>query len=143
MSNALQIISPTELEEDRPGQILLGPIAAGWPSPADNYAEDTLDLHRLMVKNPPATFFMRVTGDSMINAGIHNGDLLVVDRSKHPSSGKIVVAIVDGEATIKRLVKRQGRFFLCPANSNFPEIDVSGHEETIIWGTATYVIHQL
>jgi DNA polymerase V len=86
---------------------------------------------------------MRVTGDSMIGAGIHNGDLLVVDRSLHPVSGKVVVAIVEGELTIKRLVKRKNRLFLCPENPAYPEIDITERDETGIWGVATYVLHKL
>jgi DNA polymerase V len=82
-------------------------------------------------------------GDSMIGAGIHNGDLLVVDRSQSPASGKVVVAIVDGELTIKRLVKRKDKAFLCPENPSYPEIDITEREETSIWGVATYVLHQL
>jgi DNA polymerase V len=86
---------------------------------------------------------MRVMGDSMIGAGIHNGDLLVVDRSRPPASGKVVVAMVDGELTIKRLVKRGGTLYLCPENPAYPEIDITGREEASIWGVATYVLHQL
>ena len=137
------IFTPADLEEDRAGRPQLCPIPAGWPSPADNYVEDTLDLHRLAVRNPAATFFMRVIGDSMLGAGIHNGDLLVVDRSRPPTSGKVVVAIVDGELTIKRLVKRKEKTFLCPENPAYPEIDISDREETSIWGVVTYVLHQL
>jgi len=137
------IITPADLEEDRPGQPQLCPLPAGWPSPAENYVEEALDLHKLAVRNPPATFFMRVVGDSMIGAGIHNGDLLVVDRSRPPVPGKVVVAVVDGELTIKRLVKREGRTFLCPENQAYPEIDITSREETGVWGVATYVLHQL
>jgi len=143
MAKIQPIFTPADLDEDRAGRPQLCPIPAGWPSPAENYVEDTLDLHRLAAPNPAATFFMRVVGDSMIGAGIHNGDLLVVDRSRPPVSGKVVVAIVDGEFTIKRLVKRQGKTFLCPENSLYPEIDISDREETNIWGVATYVLHQL
>ena len=137
------IIIPAELEEDRAGQPELCPVPAGWPSPAENYVEETLDLHRLAVRNPPATFFLRVAGDSMLGAGIHNGDILVVDRSQTPVSGRVVVAAVDGELTIKRLIKRQGKTFLSPENPAYPEIDISDREETSIWGVATYVLHRL
>ena len=143
MAKVHPIITPADLDEDRVGRPELCPIPAGWPSPAENYVEDTLDLHRLAVRNPPATFFLRVTGDSMIGAGIHNGDLLVVDRSRPATSGKVVVAVVDGEMTVKRLLKRNGKAFLCPENPAYPEIDLSNQEETSIWGVATYVLHQL
>ena len=143
ISQVHPIITPSDLDENRPGQPQLPSLPAGWPSPAENYVEDTLDLHKLAVKNPPATFFLRVTGDSMIGAGIHNGDLLVVDRSRDPVSGKIVVANVDGELTIKRLVKRKARLYLSPENPSFPEIDITDREETSLWGVATYVLHKL
>jgi DNA polymerase V len=82
-------------------------------------------------------------GDSMIGAGIHNGDLLVVDRSKNPTSGKVVVAVVEGELTIKRFVKRKDKIFLCPENPAYPEIDITDNEEASIWGVVTYALHQL
>ena len=137
------IFTAADLEEDRAGQPLLCPLPAGWPSPAENYVEEPLDLHKLAVRNPPATFFLRVIGDSMIGACIHNGDLLVVDRSRPSASGKVVVAVVDGELTIKRLVKREGKTLLSPANPAYPEIDITGREETGIWGVATFVLHRL
>ena len=143
MAELPPVITPADLDEDRAGRPQLCPLPAGWPSPAENYVEDTLDLHRLAVPNPPATFFLRVTGDSMIGAGIHNGDLLVVDRSKNPTPGKIVVAAINGEFTIKRLVKRKEKTFLCPENPAYPEIDLAEQEEAGIWGVATYVLHQL
>jgi len=143
MPSLKPIITPADLEGNRPGQPQLCPIPAGWPSPAENYVEESLDLHKLAVRNPPATFFMRVTGDSMTGAGIHNGDLLVVDRSRSPVSSNVVVAVVDGELTIKRLTKRKGRLYLCPENPAYPEIDITDQEETSIWGVATYVLHQL
>ncbi len=143
MSALEPVFSAADLDEDRAGRPELCPLPAGWPSPAENYVEASLDLHKLAVRNPPATFFLRVMGDSMIGAGIHNGDLLVVDRSANPASGKVVVAIVDGELTIKRLVKRKGKTCLCPENPAYPEIDVTDREETSVWGVATYVLHQL
>jgi DNA polymerase V len=143
MSELRPIFTPADLDDNRPGQAQLSPLPAGWPSPADNYVEGSLDLHKLAVRNPPATFFLRVMGDSMLGAGIHNGDLLVVDRSLSATPGKVVVAVVDGELTIKRLVKRQDKTFLCPENPDYPEIDVSTSEETSIWAVATYVLHQL
>ena len=143
MTKLEPVYTPADLVECRAGQPQLCPIPAGWPSPAEDYIEDTLDLHRLAVRNPASTFFMRVVGDSMLQAGIHNGDLLVVDRSCSPASGKVVVAIVEGELTIKRLVKRQGRLYLCPDNPAYPDIDITDQEETSIWGVATYVLHKL
>ena len=137
------VITPADLVENRAGQPMLTPIPAGWPSPAEQYAEDSLDLHRLVVRNPAATYFLRVVGDSMLGAGIHNGDLIVVDRSLSPAPGKVVVAVVDGELTVKRLLKRQGKMLLCPENPNYPEIDLEACEETTIWGVVSHVLHQL
>ena len=143
MSPLQPIITPADLVKDRAGQPLLTPIPAGWPSPAEDYVEDSLDLHRLVVRNPAATFFLRVVGDSMLGAGIHNGDLLIVDRSLSPTTGKVVVAVVDGELTVKRLLKRQGKMLLCPENPDYPEIDLEAREETTIWGVVSHVLHQL
>ena len=129
---------------ERPAPPLyLCPVAAGWPSPAEDYTEGTLDLHKYLVKNNPATFFVRAAGDSMLGAGIHDGDLLVVDRSVEPTPGKVVIAALEGELTVKRLVKRGRHVLLAPENPAFTEIDVTGKEDAHIWGVVTYVIHDL
>lgn len=122
---------------------LLCQVPAGWPSPSEDYIEDQLNLHNLLVKNPAATYFLRAMGESMIGAGIHDGDLLVVDRSKSPQSGKVVIANIEGELTIKRLVKRNSRMLLVPENPAFPEIDITGREDANIWGVVTSVVHNL
>jgi DNA polymerase V len=138
-----EIYRAAEIIENRPGIPLLCPVPAGWPSPSEDYVEDQLDLQTLAVRNPAATFFLRAMGESMVGAGIHDGDLLVVDRSKAPVTGKVVIASVDGELTIKRLVKRNGRVFLTPANPQFSEIDITGREDASVWGVVTYVLHAL
>jgi DNA polymerase V len=97
-------------------------VAAGFPSPADEYLDQTLNLHSYLVRNPPATFFVRVTGDSMRDAGILDGDLLVVDRSLDATPGRIVVASIDGELLVKRLKMTQGRYQLACANPAFPDV---------------------
>lgn len=142
-SLSLQTIhSPAPIDEDRQGvPLMLSPIPAGWPSPAEDYVESALDLHKYAVRNEAATFFLRVSGDSMIGAGIHNGDILVVDRSLSPVSGKIVIAAVDGELTVKRLVKKGKRLLLLPENSNYEPLDISCHEDTCIWGVVTFTLH--
>jgi len=142
MTTLQPVLIPADLVKDRSGQPLLTSIPAGWPSPAENYVEDSLDLHRMVVRNPAATFFLRVMGDSMVGAGIHNNDLLVVDRSLTHTAGKVVVAIVNGELTVKRLVKRKGKMLLCPENPDYSEIDLASQEEASIWGVVTYVLHQ-
>ncbi|MDR1657532.1 MAG: S24 family peptidase [Deltaproteobacteria bacterium] len=118
-------------------------ISAGFPSPAEDYVQDFLDLQRLVVKNPAATFFLRVSGDSMTGAGINDGDLLVVDRSKPASSGKIVVVALEGELTVKRLKLKNGQIFLVPENPNYPELEVTHCEDAVVWGVVTFVVHKL
>ncbi|NGX61343.1 MAG: LexA repressor [Chlamydiae bacterium] len=117
-------------------------LPAGFPSPADDFLEKQLDLHELLVKHPAATFFVRVEGDSMIGAGIHSGDILVVDRSLSPRIGKIIVALLNGEFTVKRLKKEGKRLFLSPENPRYPAIEVEEEAEFQVWGVVTYVIHR-
>ncbi len=118
-------------------------ISAGFPSPADDYLEKRLDLNKHLVKNPAATFFVRVAGDSMIGAGIHDEDLLVVDRSLRATHGKIVIAIINNEFTVKRLIKKSGKVYLVPENSNYKSIELKEDIETIIWGVVTTVLHDV
>ena len=118
-------------------------ISAGFPSPADDYIDRMLDLNELLITNPPATFFVRVAGESMIDAGIHDGDILIVDRSLEPQNGKIVIAVVDGELTVKRLVKNNGAYKLVAENPDYPSLEITDETQCEIWGTATSVIRQL
>lgn len=119
-------------------------VPAGFPSPADDYIENTLDLNELLIKHPVATFFVRVSGHSMIQAGIHDRDILIVDRSLTPSHGKIVVAAVDGQLTVKRLKKtKDGRLWLTPENTDFSAIEIKPDQEVYIWGVVTHVIHSV
>ncbi|MFM8983508.1 MAG: LexA family protein [Spartobacteria bacterium] len=117
-------------------------VQAGFPSPADDHMERSLDLNEHLVANPASTFFVRVQGDSMRDAGICDGDILVVDRSLEPKDRQIVVAMLDGDFTVKRLRKREGKVFLEAENSAYPPIEVSGGQELVIWGAVTFVIHQ-
>lgn len=116
-------------------------VQAGFPSPADDQVEDYLDLNEHLIEHPNATFFVRATGQSMINAGIHDGDVLVVDRSLTPETGKIVIAAVYGELTVKRLQWRDSQWHLLPDNPDFEEIIVNEEAEVTIWGVVTNVIH--
>ena len=118
-------------------------VAAGFPSPADDYIEGTLDLNEHLIKRPAATFFVRADGDSMIGAGIHSGDILVVDRSLEPRDRKIVVAVLSGEFTVKRLEKKDGTLRLLPENNAFPSFDIIDDMDFEIWGVVTSVIHAL
>ena len=118
-------------------------ISAGFPSPADDHLDKSLDLNTYLVKHPAATFFVRVIGDSMINAGIHDNDILIVDRSLKPSHDKIVIAVVDGHMTVKRLYKRSGKLILMSENKNFRPIEITGSMTMEIWGVVVTAIHSL
>jgi len=117
-------------------------VRAGFPSPADDHMERSLDLNEHLVRNPAATFFVRVQGESMRDAGIHGGDILVVDRSLSPGDRQIVVAMLDGDFTVKRLRRKEGRVFLEAGNDAFPPIEISENQELVIWGVVSFIIHQ-
>jgi DNA polymerase V len=117
-------------------------VQAGFPSPADDHLEDRLDLNKHLIRHQEATFFVRAQGESMLNAGIHPGDILVVDKSLLAKSGKIVIAVVDGEFTVKRLHKYKGKISLKAENPEFKDIEIREGSELIIWGVVTSVIHQ-
>ncbi|MEC8043009.1 MAG: translesion error-prone DNA polymerase V autoproteolytic subunit [Verrucomicrobiota bacterium] len=118
-------------------------VPAGFPSPADDYAEGVLDLNAHLVREPTATFFVRARGDSMIGAGIHDGDLLVVDRSLEAINGKVVIVSINGELTVKRLRRAKGRTWLMPENPDYPPIDFHEQDDTHLWGVVTNVVHSL
>ena len=117
-------------------------ISAGFPSPAGDYAEDGLDLNNYLVQNKPATFMFTVRGESMIVAGIHHGDKVVVDRALKPKHKDIVVAVVNGEYTIKRLYKYKGLIELRPENPDYPNITFSEGHELQIWGVVIGVVRR-
>jgi DNA polymerase V len=123
--------------------LYLSAVAAGFPSPAEDYIDHKLDLHEHLVRNQAATFFVRAAGDSMIQAGIMDGDLLVVDRSLEAVNGNVVIAAVEGELTVKYLAKKNGRIFLVPANEEYPDFDITEQEDALIWGVVTYAIHKV
>ncbi|MBS1733293.1 MAG: translesion error-prone DNA polymerase V autoproteolytic subunit [Bacteroidetes bacterium] len=114
--------------------------ATGFGAAADDYMERGIDLNEQLIRNKPATFFMRVTGNSMMNASIHDGDVVIVDRSIKPQSGRVVIAIVDGEMLIRRLEKTMNRMRLIPETAKLSPIDVSEYSDVSIWGVVTYVI---
>ncbi|VEG90241.1 LexA family protein [Legionella spiritensis] len=117
-------------------------VRAGFPSPADDYIETYLDLNQHLVKHPAATFFVVASGDSMIGAGIASGDMLIVDRSLEPVHGKIVIAAINGELTVKRLSHQDGRMRLMPENKHYKPIDITEDLDMVIWGVVTHVIHR-
>jgi DNA polymerase V len=118
-------------------------IAAGFPSPADDYVEKTLDLHELLVTQPASTFFGRAEGVSMINAGIFPNDILVINRVLEPTPGKIVICAVNGELTVKRLERDGENWILKAENPAYPDIAIHEELEMVIWGVVTHAIHPL
>jgi DNA polymerase V len=123
--------------------IYMVPVAAGFPSPAEDYIEGSLDLNKHLIKHPAATFFVKVTGDSMLNAGIHPDDILIVDRSIEPVNNKVVIAVLNGELTVKRLKLKNSKIFLIPENINYSPIEIDEGTDFEIWGVVTNVIHPL
>ena len=117
-------------------------VSAGFPSPAEDFVLEQLDLNDLLIKHPVATFFVRVGGDSMINAGIFDKDILVVDRSLNAKSDNIIIAAVNGELTVKRLIKKGDKVTLMPENPKYKAIEINSFSELNIWGVVTAVIHQ-
>jgi DNA polymerase V len=122
--------------------LFLDSVSAGFPSPATDYMENKLDLNEHLVKHPAATFIVRASGPSMIEAGISSGDLLIVDRSINPKNNNIVIASVFGDLTVKRLNKKGSVLFLLSANNEYPSIEVKEEMEWFRWGVVTYVIHK-
>ncbi|MCH4564195.1 translesion error-prone DNA polymerase V autoproteolytic subunit [Halomonas sp. EGI 63088] len=125
------------------GQPLMGcRVRAGFPSPADDHLDVEIDLHAHVVRRPASTYFVRAEGDSMLGDGIHDGDLLVVDRSLEPQPGRVVIIAVDGEPTVKRLARLGGHTVLMASNPRFAPIPLEGREAHV-WGVVTHVVHAL
>ncbi len=135
--------SPKEYSSTQLIPLVTEAISAGFPSPAEDYIELGIDLNKYLIKNPISTFFLRVSGNSMNNAGIYNNDLLIIDRSINPKPGHIVVALLDGEFTLKRLIKKQDNYYLRADKENYPAINLYEYIDIQIWGVAIYSIHEL
>ncbi len=118
-------------------------VQAGYPSPADDFKDKSISLDRTVVRNKGATFYTRVVGQSMINAGLHEGDILVVDKSITPEHDKIAVCVIDGEFTVKRLHIDQNEVYLMPENENYSPIKVEEFNDFRVWGVVTYVVKKL
>ncbi len=116
-------------------------VSAGFPSPADDYTEENIDLNEYLIKNPFSTFFIRVKGDSMVNSGIQNQDLIVVDKSLIAKPGDIVIAMIDEKFTVKRLEKKNNELYLKAENQNYPDLNLKNYENIQIWGVVIYSIH--
>ena len=143
MPTTVEIIQYPEQSTKYERPLFMTPVVAGFPSPADDYIEGKLDLNKHLIIHPAATFFVKVAGDSMIEAGIHSGDILIVDRSLEPTDKKVVIAVVDGNLTVKRLHKKKNKVFLVPENGNFEPIQIEKETSFEIWGVVTNVIHKL
>jgi DNA polymerase V len=117
-------------------------VSAGFPSPADDFIDKKLDLNEFLISHPSATFFVRAEGTSMIEAGIHPGDILIVDKALEANPGNIVIAVIEGEFTVKRFQRTEGRCFLLAENPSFKPIEITEGMRVEVWGVVTYVIHK-
>ena len=122
--------------------LLTSRVEAGFPSPADDHVERTLDLNEELIAHPAATFFLRANGRSMQGAGIHDGDLLIVDRSVPSDDGMVVIAVVDGEFTVKRLRRTHRGMILAAEHPDYPPIPIGTETDVRIWGVVTWVLHR-
>jgi DNA polymerase V len=118
-------------------------VQAGFPSPAEDYIEDRIDLNEHLIDHPAATYFVRVAGTSMVDAGIHDGDILVVDRAIEPVDGKVVVAAVNGNLSVKRLKKEDETVYLMAENDDYDDIEITPHNDFQVWGVVTHVVHSV
>jgi len=139
--NILSIIN-IEANKKTNTPMFLDSVSAGFPSPATDYMENKLDLNEYLVQHPAATFIVKASGPSMMEAGILSGDLLIVDRSIKPKNDNIVIASVFGDLTVKKLRKKGSSLFLVSANNEYSSIEVKEEMECFIWGVVTYVIHK-
>lgn len=137
-------ISEVKADEKTSGlQFFESRVQAGFPSPAQGEYADSIDLNRALITNPAATFCARVIGNSMVDAGINEGDLLIIDRSIDPHDGSIAVCFIDGDFTVKRLSVRDDGVFLTPANADFPELRVEENSNFQVWGVVSHIIKKV
>ena len=140
--NNLKFFIP-ESESTLEAILISSGISAGFPSPADDFKQDRISLDRELIKNKEATFFARVNGQSMVDAGLDDNDLLVIDRSLEPGNNKIAVCLIDGEFTVKRLKVEKSRVWLQPENPSYKPIEVNEESQLVIWGIVTNVIKKV
>ena len=143
MSNTVLTIIKPDFSTTLVRPLFMSKVPAGFPSPADDYIEGGLDLNEHLIKHKAATFFVRVSGDSMTGAGIHDGDLLIVDRAIEAQDKSVVIAVVNGEFTVKRIKKDHERVWLLPENEKYKPMELKEGSELEIWGVVTNVIHKL
>ena len=142
MSKEIKIFSP-DTGESLYVAIAESPVKAGFPSPAEDHTDIKLDLNKELIKNPSSTFFARVSGESMVDDGVDDGDLLIIDKSAEPFDGALAVCYLDGEFTLKRVKKETDHILLVPANSSFQPIKVSKEDDFMIWGIVRYLIKKM
>jgi DNA polymerase V len=142
VSAGFEVIEANDLEEiDIP--FYSTPVSAGFPSPAEDYLEDKINLQKLLIAHPSATYFLRVRGDSMRDANLHEGDILVVDRSIKTRLNQIIIGLLDNEFTVKRLIKKQNQYYLQPENPAYPLIPLPETSDFQPWGVVTWCIHKV
>ncbi|NOV29242.1 LexA family transcriptional regulator [Methylomonas sp. ZR1] len=139
----LPILEPSQFAALLELPLFTSKVPAGFPSPADDHLEASIDLNQQYIDHPAATFFVRVQGHSMKDAGIHNGDMLIVDRSLEAKSDSIVIAVVNGELTVKRLVLENQQVWLKPENADYKPLLITEEMDLHIWGVVAHVIHSL
>ena len=142
MKEGISFFKPN-LDESHSIPLTSNNISAGFPSPADDFKEIRISLDREIVKNEEATFYARVDGESMLGAGLNDGDLIVIDRSEEPKNGSIAVCFLDGEFTVKRLKLKNKEIYLVPENSKYSPIKIGEGNELSIWGVVTYVVKKM
>ena len=142
-TTSFTVLLPAPLPHVLSLPLFSGKVAAGFPSPADDFVEKSLDLNELLVQKPAATFFVRAQGESMLGVGIHPNDILIVDRSIEPVPGKIVICALNGELTVKRLQRDNEQWQLKAENPAYPDIAIHEELELVVWGVVTNVIHPL
>lgn len=143
MSNNVKLSLIKEWDLNGVNLTISGSVTAGFPSPANDYIEDELSLKALLVQNKDATFFFRVTGNSLVDANIHDGDILVVDKSLSPKKDSILICFINGEFTAKKVGKIGNDFYLIPANNEFKPIKIDEEANFKVWAVVTYVIHKV
>ncbi len=141
LNQLIPLFKPARLLSKLSLPLFAGKVSAGFPSPAADYIDKTLDLNELLIQNPAATFYARAQGESMLDAGIHPNDILMVDRSLEPIPGKIVICALNGELTVKRLAYENGQWKLKAENVHYPDIVLHDELELVVWGVVTNVIH--
>lgn len=136
-------IHPQDADNPQELPLVTHGVSAGFPSPALDFMEYKIDLNKHLTRNPLSTFYIKVSGHSMVNAGIDDGDLLVVDRSLEPMDGRIAICLIDGEFTVKRLKINADGLYLIPENPAYQPIAVTDQNQFLLWGMVTYVVKKI